>query len=322
MKFNNQNFLTLNIMMLSIYMILSSSNWMFSWMMMELGFFSFLIIMSQSMKISYQLMKFFIIQSISSSLMIFFMMMESMNQNYFNLIFLMNSFVFKLGLSPLHFWMPMMFSFMNYYSCLIFSTFQKIGPLIIMSQFISFYFMKPILMLSLMIGSISSIKQNKFKKLLAFISISSMPWMIMSIYMSKNLFIIFFMLYLITNFTMFKLLMENNILSINQLWIKSQKNKILIQLSILSTMGLPPLIGFIPKWMILKNFSSMMGSLSLILVLSSSFQCLSFLKLTINNLFISSISIKSSSKNIYNKSNSLLFFISLIQLPTFSMLMI
>nr|QTC32044.1 NADH dehydrogenase subunit 2 [Nisia fuliginosa] len=320
MKFNSQNFLTLNILFSSSLMILSSSNWMFSWMMMELSFMTFLPLMTQSPKISYQMMKFFIIQSMSSSLMLFMMTMENIYPNKINLMIMLISFLMKMGIAPLSFWMPMMFSFMNLYSCLLMSTIQKIGPMILMSQFIPFSMLKPSIMLSLLIGSISSMKQNKFKKFIAFISISSMAWMILSIYMSKLIFIKFMFIYYITNLFLIKILMQNNIISINQMWYKSLSMKIYIQSFMLSIMGMPPMLGFLPKWMILKNFTFLMGSMSLFLVLTSFMQSISFMKMSINNIILSSSSLKTTNKIMKEKVYSLFMIWTMIYLPILSLL--
>uniref|UniRef100_A0AB38XXW7 NADH-ubiquinone oxidoreductase chain 2 n=1 Tax=Metanigrus guttatus TaxID=3038047 RepID=A0AB38XXW7_9HEMI len=321
MKINNQIFLTLIIMFSSNILILTSSNWSFSWMLMEISSISFIPLMSLSKKMSYQMMKFFIIQSIASSLIILMLFMKQMFIKQTPLmIILLSSFMLKTGLFPMHFWMPQIFSFLSFMNCLMISTIQKISPLILISQTMKYEMINISLNMSLIIGSINLMKQNKTKKMLAYISLFSMPWMISSIYMSKYLFFTFMSSYTFINMILIKLLTNMNMKSINHLWAETKLNKINIQSSIISIMGLPPMMGFLPKWLVLQNLTMNNIILALIMILTSAMISLNLFKMSMLNLFLTMPKKKKMNKSLSNYLMMTMMSINFTILPYISML--
>nr|WOW98905.1 NADH dehydrogenase subunit 2 [Metanigrus sp.] len=313
---NNQILLTLIILFTSNLLILTSSNWTFSWMLMEISSISFIPLMSLSKKMSYQIMKFFIIQSISSSMIILMLFLKSMLMKQMPmLIMLMSSFLLKTGLFPMHFWMPQIFSFISFMSCFLMSTIQKVSPLIMISQTMKYETMNLSLNLSLIIGSMNMLKQNKTKKMLAYMSLTSMPWMISSMFLSKYLFLMFMSVYMFINLILTKLMINMNIKSMNHLWTENNLNKINFQSSIISISGLPPMLGFAPKWMILQNITLKNITLSLIMIMSSAMISLNFFKMSIINLFMTMPMKKKMNKYNSNWMMIMLMSMNLMMLP-------
>nr|AZZ89032.1 NADH dehydrogenase subunit 2 [Achilidae gen. 1 sp. n. 1 SX-2018] len=280
MKMNMTNMMFLTIMMTSTIMVISSNNMLFSWTSMEINFISFLPILNKSKKISDQTMKYLIIQSLSSSLMLMAMMMNStMNNKTECSMLLMASMMMKTGMMPLHLWMPSLMQMMSWENCMIFSTWQKVAPTILLSQMIQMKFMIPIFHLNLLISPITGVKQTSTKKMMAYSSISNSPWMIMATKMSKLQSIYFFSIYSMLMMTMTKSMKKNNMNFMNQLKHLNSSQKFLLMSTMLSISGMPPLMGFFPKWMIMQSMTLMSTQMTISLLLSSIISTFMYMKM-------------------------------------------
>nr|YP_003162785.1 NADH dehydrogenase subunit 2 [Ramulus hainanense]ACH78281.1 NADH dehydrogenase subunit 2 [Ramulus hainanense] len=268
---NKSNNLLFSLMLVtSVLMAVSSNSWFMVWMGMEINIMSFMpmIISQKNINSKEASLTYFITQTIASMIMmmaIVMMMIDAKNINFnpskTGEYMMMTALMMKSGISPFHFWMPKMMEGMNWWSCMILMTWQKITPMIMMSTLMKMNTITiTAMILSIIVGAIGGLNQTSLRKLMAYSSISNNGWMMMAIMISENMWMIYFMFYslMIMTFTMtmnqYKIYHMNQLVSMNENMIM----KFIMSMNMLSIGGLPPMAGFLPKWMVIQYSSSML----------------------------------------------------------------
>nr|YP_009485591.1 NADH dehydrogenase subunit 2 [Carcinochelis bannaensis]AVZ00727.1 NADH dehydrogenase subunit 2 [Carcinochelis bannaensis] len=264
-------------MVMSTLMIISSDNLLGMWMGLEINMMSFIPILSKDKSIlaSESCMIYFLVQSMGSILMIMMILVNSLINvtpsliNELITIIIVMSMMIKLGAPPFHFWFPNILEKMGWSESFILMTWQKMGPLMITSSIIKDqYIMIPLVILSVTVGAIGGLNQTSVKKIMAYSSISHLGWMIMCMKFNNQLWLTYLTIY--SMIILMMILMFKNYSSnyINQVNIEnpSLTEKMMISSSFLSLGGLPPFIGFLPKWMVIQNMI-MSDSFSTLLVM-------------------------------------------------------
>nr|AKS28568.1 NADH dehydrogenase subunit 2 [Gulo gulo] len=167
----------------------------------------------------------------------------------------------KLGLSPFHFWVPEVTQGIPLSSGMILLTWQKIAPLSILYQI--FPSTNPNLLMamatmSVLMGGWGGLNQTQLRKILAYSSIAHMGWMIAVTTYNPTLMLLNLVIYIMMTLGAFMLFMLNSsttTLSLSHMWNKFPLITSLILTIMLSLGGLPPLSGFIPKWMIIHELT-------------------------------------------------------------------
>lgn len=110
------------------------------------------------------------------------------------------------------------------------------------------------IILNIIIGAIGGLNQTSLRKIIAFSSINNLGWIISSIIIRENLWIFYIIIYSFLIFIICFLFYLLNLFYINQLFISNIKPIIKLNLLInfLSLGGLPPFIGFFPKWIVIN----------------------------------------------------------------------
>jgi len=104
--------------------------------------------------------------------------------------------------------------------------------------------------LSAIIGSLGGLNQTLLRKILAFSSISHIRWLLISS-PNKILIFIYLIIYILLNLTLAYSFMTLNLFHISHLsFLKF--NSLLILINLISLGGLPPLLGFFPKWLVIS----------------------------------------------------------------------
>nr|YP_138267.1 NADH dehydrogenase subunit 2 [Hyla chinensis]AAT07861.1 NADH dehydrogenase subunit 2 [Hyla chinensis] len=193
----------------------------------------------------------------------------------------------KLGIAPFHFWLPEVLQGLTLKTGLILSTWQKIAPmtlLIQLSQSVDLNLMLILGLLSTMIGGWGGINQTQIRKVLAFSSIAHLGWMVAILKISPQLTLMNFVIYILMTLTLFMtfiFLNTKNIYELSTAWSKSPTLSALSLLSLLSLSGLPPLTGFIPKWLIAQEMIKQnLTMFALIILLSTLLSLFFYLRLT------------------------------------------
>nr|YP_010235795.1 NADH dehydrogenase subunit 2 [Bambusicaliscelis fanjingensis]QTD82413.1 NADH dehydrogenase subunit 2 [Bambusicaliscelis fanjingensis] len=304
MLMNSSKMIFLKMMVISTIMMISSMNLMFSWISMEINLIMFIPMLTKSKKLKDQPMKYFIIQSLSSSMLLIAMLMNSKIESPINLsMLMMASMLMKMGLMPFHLWLPSIMQKMSWKKCMILSTWQKISPTILICQLISMKEMIFPMMISLILSPMSMIKSMSTKKIMAFSSINNMPWMIMSMMISKNTFFTFFVIYSMINIMLMNNFKNLNINFMNQMIEKKKNMKINLIVNFLSMSGFPPTIGFFLKWMILQKMMNLSKFLSMIMIISSLISSFIYLKMTISMFTMMNSKKKNSKSKMFTSNN-------------------
>ena len=312
-------------LILSSISVISASHWFFIWIIMELNLFRFtpLIFSSSTINESERAIKYFLAQAIGSCILFIFIILIN-SQTRFNSILLpilTVRMLIKLGAAPCHFWFPRVINRISWISCFILSSWQKISPLFILAYFSSRFNNFTLVSLGLinsLVGGIYGINQTSLRSILAYSSIRHLGWILIVINFSLSTLLIYFITYIIIILPIIIIFNTHSISFKPQLFSTSYISPpiiILLSLLFLSIRGLPPFLGFFPKWIVLQSIiSSNLFLYSLILIISSlltSFFYLNFI-LTLSIKSFQAINLKSSTIRSTSVISSLSFLIILI----------
>lgn len=235
---------------------ISASNWLSIWIGLELNLFSIIPILNFKSSI-YSIeatIKYFLIQAFASIILLIFLINKNLLFINNNNILIMIPLLIKLRLIPFHLWLPSIIEGLNWISCLLIITWQKITPFIIIS-YLNINKNIIFLIALISINSIFGLNQNSIRKILAISSINNSTWILFAILINEKLWINYFLIYSILNFLIIKILNNYNINYINQIKFFNLNFffKLNILILIFSIIGLPPIIGFLIKWILIKN---------------------------------------------------------------------
>nr|BAD24949.1 NADH dehydrogenase subunit 2 [Haemaphysalis flava] len=257
--------------MITILISISSNHWFIYWIMMEMNMMMFIPIMKYNkLENCNSMISYFIVQSFSSILFFMSASMIHMNYSYFMEILINISVLIKLGMIPFHFWLISISEVLDYNSFLLILTIQKIIPLFILFKMkteISLF----ISILSLMMSSIMIFNLKMLKKILIFSSISHLSWMIILMFILSNFWISYMIIYFLMINSIVNFLKKNMIMSLNGLTSNkiSVNEKISIIISMMSLGGMPPLLGFVIKFIAITLIIKYSMILMMILIMSS-----------------------------------------------------
>nr|YP_010999508.1 NADH dehydrogenase subunit 2 [Ochthebius subinteger]WPM98433.1 NADH dehydrogenase subunit 2 [Ochthebius subinteger] len=287
---------TLTLMIGSLISI-SSYSWLGMWMGLEINLLSIIPLFSntKNMMNNEAALKYFITQALASTIMLFSIIMISSNffsnwENNFNMIF-NSSLLTKMGAAPFHFWFPEVMEGLNWMNCLILLTWQKMAPMIlIMYNNKMIEFLSMIILFSMLISGIMGINQTSLRKIMAYSSINHIGWMISSMFFLESIWLIYFITYIIISMNIILIFKINNIFYLKQLFISLNNMPILKMffiMNFLSLGGLPPFLGFLPKWMTIQTMiENNFYLMSMIMVLMTLMTLYFYMRITFTSLMI------------------------------------
>nr|QUB07020.1 NADH dehydrogenase subunit 2 [Glyphocassis sp. N62] len=307
-----------SMLIISSIITISSYSWMMMWLGVEINLLSMIPLMMKKNNIysSESSLKYFMIQSLASTLLLFSLLsMENytkmINNENWMLMIIQSSLIMKIGMSPFHFWLPEVMEGLSWMNCLIMLTWQKIAPMIMLmmtmknSLMINFT-----ILMSSLISGIQGLNQISLRKILTYSSINHMAWMMMSMMSSSWTWMMYFTIYSLTNFNLIYYFHSFKITMINQINMISNNKiyKMLIMMNFLSLGGIPPMIGFLPKWLtihyMIMNMSMM---LTTILIMSTLTHIYFYIRIIIPSLTMKNKELKMKSINMNNIKFKFLF---------------
>nr|WMQ77859.1 NADH dehydrogenase subunit 2 [Rhagastis castor] len=309
--FNSNKMFFLFILIFSTMISISSNSWFGCWIGLEINLLSFIPLISNSNNLltSEASLKYFLTQSIASmnflfSILMKMIMMKNFEMNYFISIMINSSLLMKMGSTPFHFWFPNISEGLSWFNNFILMTWQKITPLILLSYYFNFNFLYFIIIMNVMTGAIGGLNQTSLRKLMAFSSINNLGWMIFTLLISENLWMFYFLMYSFLISIMFILFYNLNMFFINQLFINNMNFMIKLNLTInfMSLGGLPPFLGFLPKWIIMNCL--MMNKfyfLTFIMVMSSLITIYFYIRIIYSSFMFNYFKMKWFKINLKNK---------------------
>nr|YP_010022537.1 NADH dehydrogenase subunit 2 [Calliphora sinensis]QOP39385.1 NADH dehydrogenase subunit 2 [Calliphora sinensis] len=253
-----------SILIMGTLISISANSWLSAWMGLEINLLAFIPLMSDNKLMSTESsLKYFLTQALASSVFLFAVILfllnsSKTNSNYFMEMMIFSSLLLKSGSAPFHFWFPNVMEGLSWSNALILMTWQKIAPLML----ISYIIFKPLIMtsiiLSSLIGALGGLNQTSLRKLMAYSSINHLGWMLAAMYNSNLLWLTYFMFYSFLTFAMifmFNMFKASHINQLFSLFFHSKIMKFFLFFNLLSLGGLPPFLGFFPKWIVIQSLT-------------------------------------------------------------------
>nr|YP_010160580.1 NADH dehydrogenase subunit 2 [Grapsus albolineatus]QRH17766.1 NADH dehydrogenase subunit 2 [Grapsus albolineatus]UBD09502.1 NADH dehydrogenase subunit 2 [Grapsus albolineatus] len=300
---------------------ISSTSWFGAWIGLELNALSFIPLIAMKMNPYYSesALKYFLIQALGSALLIMssFILISTFEMAS---IFLFLALLLKLGAAPFHFWFPQVMEGLAWPQAFLLMTLQKLAPMILLSYLITSNLVTKMTimaaMLTAVIGALGGLNNMHLRKIIAFSSINHMSWMLMALSVGDSFWLFYFLVYTIivlSATTTFSSLQTFTLSDLVQSERSSVFNSTLISMNFLSLGGLPPLTGFIPKWLTIQIMADLNLFIPLFFLLVSALITLYFyLRIIISFLIVlnPSMSFNIKSKTMSHTSPALLLSLS------------
>nr|YP_009632248.1 NADH dehydrogenase subunit 2 [Paralithodes platypus]ASS30834.1 NADH dehydrogenase subunit 2 [Paralithodes platypus] len=308
------NMMFMSTLSLGVVMAISAPSWFMAWVGLELNLMSFIpIILTMNNRYSSEAaLKYFLIQALGSSFIIFSssLMLMSSDVSFFMIL---SALLLKLGAAPFHFWFPQIMEGLSWPRLIILMTIQKIAPLSLILLLMPYQQTYTVIIvsavLSAVIGSIMGINQTSLRKIMAFSSINHMAWMLAAAIMSENMMFMYFLFYCCISSSVALIFHNHQAFYISNLIDKkesSSSSNFPMFMALFSLGGLPPFTGFIPKWFIIQELNNFNMFMLFIVLLSCTLITLYFyLRIAIPFLTFSAPSFKSSLTYDLNNTNLL-----------------
>nr|QXM18110.1 NADH dehydrogenase subunit 2 [Babylonia zeylanica] len=305
-------YMFLCVMGLGTLLSVSSIHWLGIWAGLEINLIGFLpmLVYQKSVSESESAVKYFIVQALGSSLLVFGSLV-AFNMSFawdaissmwmpmeLGFIMIMVGLHTKLGLFPFHYWLPAVMAGLPWSSCLLLATWQKLAPLFLVLSLFELsesYLVGLILCLvsagSSLIGGFGGMNQTQIRALLAYSSIGHLGWMVFASMQAEWVMKAYLSIYILISLSIFLSLWYsdsgvmkhiNNLSSAGSL-------RLSVMLLLLSLGGLPPLLGFVSKWLVIMSVTiSPWLSFIFLLILGSLMSLFYYLSLFFS-MFLSSL---------------------------------
>nr|YP_010295979.1 NADH dehydrogenase subunit 2 [Synodontis soloni]UMB50568.1 NADH dehydrogenase subunit 2 [Synodontis soloni] len=249
-----------------------SSHWLLAWMGLEINTLAILPLMAQHHhpRAVEATTKYFLAQATAAATILFASTINAWATGEWNInclshpiatTLVMMALALKVGLAPVHFWMPPVMQGLDLPTGLIMATWQKLAPFALIIQITTAHpqLLTFLGLLSIFIGGWGGLSQTQLRKILAYSSIAHLGWMIIITQFKPQLTILALITYIImtsATFLAFKLMSATKINTLAMYWSKTPTTAAITALTLLSLGGLPPLTGFMPKWLILQELTT------------------------------------------------------------------
>nr|AAF18873.1 NADH dehydrogenase subunit 2 [Liolaemus occipitalis] len=250
----------------------SSFHWMLAWLGLELNTLAIIPMIAKQHhpRATEAATKYFLTQAAASAIILFSSTINAWQTGTWDItqlstpissILLTMAIAMKLGLAPTHFWLTEVMQGTTTETAMIIATWQKLAPMAII--FMTMNNLTSTILLTMgifsaIIGGWGGLNQTQLRKMMAYSSIAHLGWMAAVSTMMTNILAINLIIYLLMTMTMFLMLIMTKSKTIQDLslsWSVSPMITSFMALTLLSLGGLPPLTGFIPKWLIIEELT-------------------------------------------------------------------
>nr|YP_009388873.1 NADH dehydrogenase subunit 2 [Atherinosoma microstoma]BAX73964.1 NADH dehydrogenase subunit 2 [Atherinosoma microstoma] len=250
---------------------LTSSHWLLAWMGLEMNTLAIIPLMAQHHhpRAVEATTKYFLAQAAAAAMLLFASLTNAWISGQWDISQMTHplpttiitlALALKIGLAPVHAWLPEVLQGLDLTTGLILSTWQKLAPFALILQINP---SQPALLIllglvSMLVGGWGGLNQTQLRKILAYSSIAHLGWMILILQFSPSLTLVALLTYLVMTLSTFLIFKLNKATTVNALassWSKAPILTSLTPLVLLSLGGLPPLTGFMPKWFILQELT-------------------------------------------------------------------
>nr|WSP03305.1 NADH dehydrogenase subunit 2 [Schistura yingjiangensis] len=250
----------------------ASSHWLLAWMGLEINTLAITPLMAQQHhpRAVEATTKYFLTQATAAAMILFAATTNAWITGEWTIndlshpiasTMVITALALKIGLAPMHFWLPEVLQGLDLLTGLILSTWQKLAPFALImqvAQAIDPMMLTSLGLLSTLIGGWGGLNQTQVRKILAYSSIAHMGWMIIILQYAPQLTLLALGTYIFMTSTAFlslKMASATKINTLTTMWSKAPILASTTALALLSLGGLPPLTGFMPKWLILQEMT-------------------------------------------------------------------
>nr|YP_001816811.1 NADH dehydrogenase subunit 2 [Elysia chlorotica]ACB70190.1 NADH dehydrogenase subunit 2 [Elysia chlorotica] len=246
---SSANLLFLGLLIVGPVVSVSSNNWIVCWAGVELSFLGLIPLLFLSNKYASltkeSSMKYFCIQALGSALLFYsgLMVFSNLGSEFTN-IMLVSSIFIKLGVFPMHFWVPSVAAGLDWFPLFFILTVQKVAPFAFLTLVVSSFSGNLLMVLAIMggltsvVGSFLGNNQTDLRAMLGCSSIAHSGWLILGCL--TGYFWGYFFIYCLSLFLVF-------------LFLNNSSSQMETGMGVLSLSGLPPFFMFLGKWGILKS---------------------------------------------------------------------
>nr|AEP26552.1 NADH dehydrogenase subunit 2 [Cyrtodactylus robustus]AEP26555.1 NADH dehydrogenase subunit 2 [Cyrtodactylus robustus]AEP26556.1 NADH dehydrogenase subunit 2 [Cyrtodactylus robustus] len=255
----------------STIITMSSNHWLMAWMGLELNTLSVLpiIMKSHHPRATEATTKYFLIQATAATMILLASIMNAWQTGQWSIqhtsptttTLTTMAIMLKLGLAPTHLWYPQVLQGTTMNTALVISTWQKIAPLTLL--YMTHHNLNHTILLllgltSALIGGWGGLNQTQTRMIMAFSSIAHMGWLITAMALSPDLATLTMITYMTMTTAAFLPIATTTktITDMGITWSLSPMTLTATMITLMSLGGLPPLTGFMPKWLILKELTS------------------------------------------------------------------
>nr|AFN88618.1 NADH dehydrogenase subunit 2 [Etheostoma ramseyi] len=249
----------------------ASSHWLMAWMGLEMNTLAIIPLMAQHHhpRAVEATTKYFLTQATAAAMLLFASATNAWLTGQWDIqqmthplpiTLITLALALKIGLAPVHSWLPEVLQGLDLVTGLILSTWQKLAPfaLLLQIQPANSYILIAFGLASTLVGGWGGLNQTQLRKILAYSSIAHLGWMILVLQFSPSLTLLTLLTYFVMTLSTFLVFKLNKSTTVNMLatsWAKAPALTTLTPLILLSLGGLPPLTGFMPKWLILQELT-------------------------------------------------------------------
>nr|YP_010988075.1 NADH dehydrogenase subunit 2 [Buniapone amblyops]WON66608.1 NADH dehydrogenase subunit 2 [Buniapone amblyops] len=281
-------FLILFISILNI-LSLSLSDMLIIWFFMEMSNFLFISYIIMMLKNKKMVFFYFLIQFMSSSLIILSISLNLFYSFYFSNWMAFFTLMLKLNFPPLHLWMLMIIDYLDWISTMLALTVQKIIPYYLLSFFIPL--INPILFwsivcITLIFPPLMLLNILNFKKILFFSSMNQSGWFLTLIYLDNLIWLIYFSLYsLISSIIIF--LINYSKLSFNFKYFYTSYMLFMYLFMFFNIASIPPFMFMMFKWLniFIFMFNMKFNLILFMFMFNSLFMLYIYIRMTFTFLF-------------------------------------
>lgn len=279
------------IVLLGSLLLVSSVNWLSIYLALELQSLTLFILVAKKNSV-YSIeagLKYFVLGAVSSGLFLFgcallYGVSGEMSIQGINLLLIGDmgkilitvSLLFKLSVAPFHMWAPDVYEGAPTITTALLVIMPKIG---VFSVLVQVGLVSNVVLfcgvLSIIYGAIGALNQTKIKRLLAYSGIGHMGFLLFGVgigsFESIQASLVYIIIYFIMSICVFLVLLSLKLIRVLIIEVSnlSRENPIMgltLALTFLSTAGIPPLVGFLGKWLILLSGVSSGYSLTCMMI--------------------------------------------------------